>query len=790
MRRPIGVCLLLVLCLSTAGSNAQVTGDWPSVGRDPGGQRFSPLTQIAPGNVKGLTPVWALDTGSSNLQVTPLVVNGRMYLTAGSTIFAVEPETGTVLWKYEAPGAVSRRGLAYWPGDAQSAPRLYSGAGDGRMVAVDVRTGQPAPGFGDAGFVDLKQSVRGDVDGRFSLVSPPAIYKDIVLTGGNNNEPQPSAGLYGDIRGWDARTGKLLWSFHTVPRAGEPGVETWEGESWRNRSGTNMWAFITVDVERGLAFVPIGSPTSDYYGADRHGMNLYGNSLVALDANTGKLKWYHQLVHHDLWDFDLPAAPTLIDVTRDGKKIPAVAMITKMTTLFIFNRETGEPLFGMEERPVPRSTVPGEESWPTQPFPLKPPPLGRMTFDPATDFNSLDPEHEAYCKDLWQKNAMYTKGPFTPPGLDGMMVTFPSTLGGGNWNGVTFDPTRGLAFTNVMDIGQVARMQERKDAQTGATTYWRVGPWGTPVGRFWNPDTKIPCSAPPFGELVAVDVNTGSVRWKVPLGFVESLKAKGHPETGSLNMGGAMSTASGLLFIGASTDRRFRAFDSATGALLWETELEASAHSIPMTFMGKDGRQYVVVTAGGGSFLVSPPGTKIVAFALPRPGEANRPPRLISAGATGAPARAGAATPSPRAAVAAGGAARRGDLPAGEGREAVLAMCSGCHGLDTSIAQRRTAKQWQAIVPAMLALGAPGTRADAAKALSYLAWRYGKINMNTGTEEELVRVLEIPRTQAAAIVEFRNHEGALKSFADLAKVPGIDTADLGRKQDRIAFADK
>ena len=242
-----------------------------------------------------------------------------------------------------------------------------------------------------------------------------------------------------------------------------------------------------------------------------------------------------------------------------------------------------------------------------------------MTFDPATDFYTLTPEHAAYCKALWNDNGMYTEGPFTPPGIKGMMLTFPSTLGGGNWNGLSYDPGRHLVFTNVMNLGQVARMEQRNDRRTGELTWLRTTPWGGVVGRFWDPENKIPCSAPPFGELVAVDVNSGEIAWHVSLGFVEALKAKGLGNTGALNIGGSMATATGLVFVGATTDRRFRAFRSETGELLWETELEAAAHSIPMTFLGKDGRQYVVVAAGGGSYLASPAGSSIVAFALPKP---------------------------------------------------------------------------------------------------------------------------------------------------------------------------
>jgi len=593
--------------------------DWPYHDHDAGGSRFSPLKQITPANAGKLQLAWTFDTGVSGLQVTPLVINGIMYATAGKDVIALEPETAKVIWRYTAPAAVSRRGVAYWPGDRDTAPRLFTGSGD-RLLAVDAERGKPSQGFGDgdAGSVDLKASIRGDVDGNFSLTSPPTIYKNIVITGGNNGEQSPSSGLYGDIRGWDAKTGKLLWSFHTVPRAGEPGVETWEGDSWKNRSGTNVWSFFTIDTERGIVYAPIGAPTSDYYGGDRHGANLYGNAVVALDATTGKLKWHQQLVHHDIWDYDVPAAPTLVDVKRNGKTTPAVAVMTKMSLVFIFDRVTGEPIFGMEERPVPQSGVPGEQTWPTQPFPLKPAPLARNTFDPEKDFYNLTPDHAAYCKGLWKDNAMYTKGPYTPPDVEGTMLTFPSTLGGGNWSGFSYDPTLGLAFTSVMNIGQVAKMVQGTSRGSTVPTWVRRSPWGGAVGRFWNPETKIPCSAGPFGELVAVDVNKGEVAWKVPIGFFQALKDKGFDKTGTLNIGGSIATAGGVIFIGATIDCRFRAFESKTGRQLWETELPACAHTTPMTFLGKDGRQYVVVAAGGGSFLGAAPGSNILAFALPR----------------------------------------------------------------------------------------------------------------------------------------------------------------------------
>jgi quinoprotein glucose dehydrogenase len=289
------------------------------------------------------------------------------------------------------------------------------------LLAVDAERGKPAAGFGDEGSVDLKASIRGDVDGGFSLTSPPSIYKNVVITGGNNGEASPSYGLYGDIRGWDARSGKLLWSFHTVPRPGEPGVETWENESWKNRPARTSGRSSPSTRARHF-YAPIGAPTSDYYGGDRKGANLYGNSVVALDAATGRLKWHRQVVHHDLWDYDVPAAPILVDVKRNGRTIPAVAVMTKMALVFILDRVTGEPIFGVEERPVPQSTVPGEASWPTQPFPLKPAPLARNTFDPAKDFYIRTADHAAYCKSCGIPTRC-TPGPVYAAGVDGTMVT-------------------------------------------------------------------------------------------------------------------------------------------------------------------------------------------------------------------------------------------------------------------------------------------------------------------------------------------------------------------------------
>ena len=602
----------------TVTPNVPAASQWPSYGHDPGGQRYSPLKQITTENVARLAPAWTFHMGKTGSESTPLVINSVMYFTSSDGIFAVQPETGNLLWKYSST-AVARRGLVYWNGNGKSdRPRLFCGVENGKLVALDALTGQPAKDFGDNGLVDLRRGVFDEPsDTRLYLASPPAIFKDIVITGSNNGELAPSVGAYGDVRGWDAHTGKLLWTFHTVPRPGEPGNETWAPGSWKNRSGTNVWGLMTVDVERGLVFLPIGCPTSDMYGADRRGDGLYGNSLVALDAATGKVKWYRQLVHHDLWDFDLAAPPALIDVARNGRKIPAVAQITKMSTLFLFDRTNGEPIFGIEERPVPQSKVPGRSQFPHPAIPPEAPAAGAHGIQQRRLLRSDSGTCRILPRSVREKTKCSPKALLRQCLSKGTRLLFPARSAEGTGVELSYDPSLGYVFTNVMDLGQWGHMALKTDPKTGQTTYARTAAFGGAYGRFWNPDTHIPCQKPPFGEMVAVNVNTGEIAWKVPLGTVESLEAKGIKNTGTLNMGGSIATAGGLVFIGATNDSRIHAFDSRTGKELWTGKLDASAYSVPVTYQGRDGRQYVAIVAGGGGSWASPTGDSLMAFALP-----------------------------------------------------------------------------------------------------------------------------------------------------------------------------
>ena len=672
--------------------------------------RYSFLRQINTSNVEQLKLGWTFRMGKPGSEAVPIVMAGVMYVTGPDGVYALVPETGELLWKYDA-APVALRGLAYWPGAGSLHPRVFTGNGI-FLLALDVTTGKPAPGFGNEGRVDLRKGVLGDLkEGRYALQSPPAVFGDVVITGCSNGEGSPSAGAYGDIRGWDAKTGKLLWTFHTVARPGEPGSETWPSGGWKNRSGTNVWGFFTIDVKRGIVYAPLGSPTSDFYGADRVGDGLYGDSLVALDARTGARRWHQQLVHHDLWDYDLAAPPALFDIRRGGRVIPAVAEITKMGLLFVFDRLTGEPVYGMEERPVPQTAVPGEVTSKTQPFPVKPPPLAKNTFR-LEDMYDRSPEHARFCRELFEANRMKIGEPYTPLPLEGNALFFPSTLGGGNWGGVSIDPSLGLLFVNVMNVGQWGHLERR------GSDYLRTSAYG-PYARFWDRETRIPCQNPPFGELIAVDLASGDIAWRSVLGRIEALEAIGVRDTGTLNLGGSIATAGGLVFIGATNDSRFRAFESRTGKLLWEVKLEASGHTIPITYMGRDQRQYVaLMAAGGGGFLGGGVSNSLVAFALPNVDRKPLPVSVSKAVAAAAAARRG----MPKV-----GGFRPAALPAGGAQALVEKTCgTGCHSTDVVTTQRMSGMEWNAVVETMVARGAQASDAEVKLIVEYLAKTLGR----------------------------------------------------------------
>lgn len=594
--------------------------DWVYYGQDQGATRYSTLAQITTANVTNMKRAWTFHTGDKSgfFESTPLVIDSVMYFASGSAFFALDAVTGQQIWKVDA-ARTTRRGVSYWPGDAKTAPRLIASAGT-ELMALDAKTGKPIADFGDEGIVELEDSMN----------SPAAIYKDLAIVQGN--KPW--------IRAWNIRTGKLEWTFNLIPQPGEKGHETWTGDAWKTAGGTNVWGLLSIDASRGLVFLPVSMPgNNDYYGGDHHGDNLFGTSVVALDAATGTLRWYRQLVHHDIWDYDLGAAPTLVDVMKNGRTIPAVAQITKMGLLFVLDRTSGEPVWGVEERPVPQTTAPGEKTAPTQPFPVKPAPLARNSMTKA-DLASINPEHEAYCKGLWDKYHLQDSAPYQPWNDKQDIVLFPGAVGGGNWNGVAVNRPLGLMITNVMNAGQWGHLElgtggrgRRGEGRGGPGRGGPPPPAGrgaddeaappgptwrkvTPEGRrFWDPKTMYSCQAPPWGELIAVSTKTGDVAWRVPLGSFDELDAKGI-KTGTPSLGGATTTAGNLIFIGATVDSRFRAFDARTGKELWSEKIEAPAHSIPSTYLGRDGKQYVVIAAGGGGFLQSPTSDSVIAYTL------------------------------------------------------------------------------------------------------------------------------------------------------------------------------
>jgi glucose dehydrogenase len=618
---------LLLPALFAQSAVPQAAADWPMYNRDLAGTRYSPLTQINTRNVARLKLAWSYKLTPAS-EATPIVVNGVMYVPAGNRVVALEPESGKEIWSYTITGnGNTRRGVAYWRGDADNPPRVIFTAGR-RMIALNAKTGKVDPGFGKEGEVDLT----------IPYNSAPTVYKNLLFVGANVGEIQVP-GQPGDTRAYDARTGAKAWVFHSVPQPGETGHESWESDGWKDRTGVNNWGFsMTVDTQRNTLYTTYGSPASDFYGFDRKGNNLFGNSVVALDADTGKMKWYFQAVHHDTWDFDLPPAPGLIDVTIKGKKVPILAQTGKVGYMYILNRETGKPVFGVEEKPVPQSQVPGEWSAATQPIPLKPPPFGRMSFqmDDLVTAADTTEEHAKACRDLVERSGgVMNEGPFTPwvyrapdaPPVSS--VIFPGAIGGANWGGTASDPKLGYVYVFTNEYGSIGWIQKEKEGSQ--VPYQQASILGSPFNsKFWwrrvDANGRLmgasswPCQKPPWGRLTAVNAATGEFAWQIRLGVTDELP-EGKRNTGRIGFGGPIVTAGGLVFIGATNDKRFRAFDSRTGKLLWETKLDYSAIAVPMTYRGKDGKQYVAVVAADGGAGVTDPNPNhnesLVVFALP-----------------------------------------------------------------------------------------------------------------------------------------------------------------------------
>ena len=639
--RVAGILVLAALSAIGVGQAASAhsgmsDGDWWTINRDLAATRYSPLDQINRANVDKLAQAWSYPLKTFNNAV-PLVIDGVMYVPAGYKVIALDADTGSEIWVHEEPrpegqrfgGGVSGRGVGYWPGDANDGPRILVMAGK-KLVALDAKTGEPVKSFGDGGYVDVGQSGYGGT---------PTIADGVAIIGAASSENP--RGDPGNPRAFDVRTGKKLWEFQTVPKPGQPYNDTW-GDGWKDRGGTNMWAFMaTVDEKAGLVYLPISGPSSNYWGGDRPGNNVFGDSLVAVDLHTGKYKWHFQTVHHDVWDNDMPSAGPLLPVTIDGKNQDVIANVSKDSWLFFFNALTGKPAHPVVEKPVPKGDVPGEWYSPTQPFPTVTPPLSRVSFTKADMVTAEDttPEHAKACQELWDRSGGFiNKGPFTPFGFhkEGdppkSYLQLPGGTGGVDWAGAAADPTSGWVYVNANDtslVGWVEAVPEGHKSYsfdaTVANKYDRAsvdgkgpffsfsapldGKWPERTGRFGTGgggSPMLPCYKPPWDQLEAIDGNTGKIVWKVPLGTYPELP-EGKRLTGNSGSAGPTVTAGGLVFIGAANDKRFRAFDAKTGKELWEAQLSNNANANPMSYRGKDGRQYVAITAGG----------TIVAYKLP-----------------------------------------------------------------------------------------------------------------------------------------------------------------------------
>ena len=630
--------LTLLACFTIAAQN----GDWPAYGHDPGGQRFSPLTAINRSNVSSLKIAWTYRTGDAyapkdgskptQFEATPLYVDGTLYLgTPLGRIIALDPVTGKERWSYDPHvskdagfGDNANRGVSTWKSETGQR-RIYMATIDARLIAVDAQTGKLCPDFGENGTVDLRKGLRmarGDYSD-YEETSPPAVIGNTLVVGSGIADNQWTDMPSGVVRAFDTVTGKLKWSWDPIPQnpAGV-GADTWKNGSADRTGAANAWSVIVADPARNLVFIPTGSASPDYYGGERLGDNLFANSIVALRADTGERVWHFQTVHHDLWDYDVAPPPLLFDIRRNGVTIPAVAVGSKSANLFILNRETGEPIFGVEERAVPKSDVPGEIASPTQPFPLKPGPIAPQKMS-AEDAFGIDAADRDWCRAEISK--LHSGTIFTPPSLEGTLQ-MPGYVGGQNWGGMAYDPTRDLLIIPANHIALEVRLIPRADLAGVRTSKrerridgdWEIAPQhGTPYGmmrRLLLSPKHVPCTPPPWGALLAITASTGEKKWEVPLGQLSPMLPAG---SGSISLGGPITTASGIVFQAGTLNPAIYAFDVETGQQLWKGDLPASAKATPMTFLGPDGKQYLVICAGGwGIPGVSPLGDYVVAFTL------------------------------------------------------------------------------------------------------------------------------------------------------------------------------